>query len=556
MARVGYGRHVKVVNLASFPDDDSYQVGTNEWNDDISPKGMLGFTPTTSTTTISGGALLITDSICVVAAESSNSDDLDSITLTNTSENDLIYLFADAGDTITLEHGGQSGGLNVNGEVSTVSGSPETLSETKPTILIRRGNYWYGYGGGTVDDASVTFAKIQNLATMKVIGRTAGSSGVSSEVALLDEDNMATDSATSLATQQSIKAYVDSQTHEAGDITGVTAGTGLTGGGTSGTVTVDVIGGTGITANANDIAIDSTVATLTGTQTVTNKTLTSPVLNTGVSGTAVLDEDNFASDSATKLATQQSIKAYIATQVSVGDITSVVAGTGLTGGATSGDATVNVIGGTGITANADDIAIDSTVTTLTGSQTLTNKSLTAPALTGAATAVDVAFSGRLKTDKGADVASGTATTLGADGNTFDITGTTTIVTIPSTNWAVGNIVHLQFDGVLTVTHSSATDSILLGDQSSMTTAAGDVLSLFFNGTNWVEVSRSSVSSGGGMHEIQDFDLRTAGQITTYESSRTAGTDGYMYIKEIDDENDGLFVKIKKNDTAWTEVQLA
>ena len=52
------------------------------------------------------------------------------------------------------------------------------------------------------------------------------------------------------------------------------------------------------------------------TQTLTNKTLTSAVLNTGVSGSAVLDEDDFASDSATKLATQQSIKAYIATQTS------------------------------------------------------------------------------------------------------------------------------------------------------------------------------------------------------------------------------------------------
>ena len=47
------------------------------------------------------------------------------------------------------------------------------------------------------------------------------------------------------------------------------------------------------------------------TDTLTNKTLTSPVLNTGVSGSAVLDEDDLSSDSATKLATQQSIKAYV-----------------------------------------------------------------------------------------------------------------------------------------------------------------------------------------------------------------------------------------------------
>jgi len=63
---------------------------------------------------------------------------------------------------------------------------------------------------------------------------------------------------------------------------------------------------------------------LTGTQTLTNKTLTSPVLNTGVSGTAILDEDNMASDSATQLATQQSIKAYVDTEV--GSIVSDVVG--------------------------------------------------------------------------------------------------------------------------------------------------------------------------------------------------------------------------------------
>ena len=48
-----------------------------------------------------------------------------------------------------------------------------------------------------------------------------------------------------------------------------------------------------------------------------------------------------------------------------GDITSVVAGSGMTGGATSGDATLNVIGGDGITANANDVAITAAQTTIT-----------------------------------------------------------------------------------------------------------------------------------------------------------------------------------------------
>jgi hypothetical protein len=56
-------------------------------------------------------------------------------------------------------------------------------------------------------------------------------------------------------------------TNDIGDITAVTAGTGLTGGGTSGSVS---------------LAIDSTVATLTGSQTLTNKTLTAPIINGGL----------------------------------------------------------------------------------------------------------------------------------------------------------------------------------------------------------------------------------------------------------------------------------
>jgi hypothetical protein len=50
----------------------------------------------------------------------------------------------------------------------------------------------------------------------------------------------------------------------------------------------------------------------------------------------------------------------------IGDITGIVAGTGLTGSSlTSGDATINVIGGNGITANNDDIEVTPAQTTIT-----------------------------------------------------------------------------------------------------------------------------------------------------------------------------------------------
>ena len=112
--------------------------------------------------------------------------------------------------------------------------------------------------------------------------------------AFVDEDDMSSNSATLVPTQQSVKAYVDTQlTAEDLDFQADSGGA----------LSIDLdsetltfTGGTGIdtsgSGNAVTFAIDSTVATLAGTQTFTNKTLTSPKINENVALTATATELN------------------------------------------------------------------------------------------------------------------------------------------------------------------------------------------------------------------------------------------------------------------------
>ena len=178
---------------------------------------------------------------------------------------------------------------------------------------------------------------------------------------VVDEDNMASDSAVLPPSQQSTKAFVTS-----GSVTLSNKSIAL------GSNTIS-----GTTAQFNSALSDGSFATLAGSESLTNKTLTSPVLNTAISGTAFLDEDDFASDSATKVASQQSIKAFVNSQVVAQDLD-------ISDGSSAidivlGTETLGLLGGTGITSTASGtnvtLAVDSTIASKTGTETLTNKTI-------------------------------------------------------------------------------------------------------------------------------------------------------------------------------------
>jgi len=122
-----------------------------------------------------------------------------------------------------------------------------------------------------------------------------------------------------------------------GDIDGVTAGAGLTGGGTSGTPTLNVGAGTGISVAADTVGL-ATAGVGAGTYGSTTDSTKIDTITVDAYGRV------------TAVATG-----------STGDINGVTAGTGLTGGGTSGTPTLNVGAGTGISVAADSVAVDSTV---------------------------------------------------------------------------------------------------------------------------------------------------------------------------------------------------
>ena len=250
-----------------------------------------------------------------------------------------------------------TGDLTVNGSTTTVSSTNTTISDSllelatgttgTPAndvgLVIERGdsnNVFIGWdesadkvvaGTGTFTGSStgaLTHTKA-NFEAADVKGSTfTGATGVAI-TGFLDEDNMSTNSATAGATQQSIKAYVDGQT--------------------------------------SDEAAEGS----------TNLYFTNARADARISA-ALIDEDNMASDSATRLPSQQSVKAFVDGEVSTLNTAITTANTNLKAyvDGLDRDDDLGIAGDSGTgTVNLDaqsiTIAGDTGITTSASGQTIT-----------------------------------------------------------------------------------------------------------------------------------------------------------------------------------------
>jgi hypothetical protein len=288
---------------------------------------------------------------------------------------------------------------------STIATSDITVGASK-TLDVSAGTL-------TLADNQISGDKVEggtiNATTINTLTFGSLNDGTITATAFVDEDNMASDSATLIPTQQSVKAYVDSQ---------VTAQDLDFQGDTGGALSIDldsealtIAGGTGLdtvgSGNTLTVNIDSTVATLTGSQTLTNKTIdvdNNTVSNIEVDNlkAGVLDTDlSSVAATDTTLASAKAIKTYVDAQVTAQDLD-------LTDGTTTiaidlDSETLSVLGGTGVTSTASGNGVTLAIGQAVGATdnvsfgtvtaALTGNASTATALATARTIGGVSFDG-------------------------------------------------------------------------------------------------------------------------------------------------------------------
>ena len=376
----------KDLHLDGTANIDSLVADTADINAGTVDATIGGTTPAagTFTTLTANTSLALASGATVTAINDEDNMSSDSATALATQQS--IKAYVDTQVTAQdLDFSGDTGGaqsIDLDSQSLTITGGTgiDTVGSSQTITLAIDSTVATLTGSQTLTNKTIDFDN-NTVSNIEVDNFKA------SAIVLESEGIGSNDNDTTLPTSAAVKDYVDTQiTAEDLDFQADSGGA----------LSIDLdsetltfTGGTGIdtsgSGNAVTFAIDSTVATLTGSQTLTNKTLTSPVLNTGVSGTAILDEDNMASDSATQLATQQSIKAYVDSQVATANELSELTDTNITSAAdasllfydtgtskwidnvVSGDITIADTGvaaiGAGVIVNADingSAAIDAT----------------------------------------------------------------------------------------------------------------------------------------------------------------------------------------------------
>ena len=174
MARQAIYKHLTLVDATAYPDDPSAPIGTNEWNEEPNPIGMLGFT---TQTIASATSITPTSSMLSVTG----STDVATIATAETNVGDLLWVTTTG--SVTIKHG--------TGNINLISGADTTLDTSKPMILVRKGTDWYEYGGAPL--ASPTFTGTIGGVNMTLTGNltvSGATTTINSTTLTVDDKNI------------------------------------------------------------------------------------------------------------------------------------------------------------------------------------------------------------------------------------------------------------------------------------------------------------------------------------------------------------------------------